>query len=948
MCEPGDAIKRFAAQGTAQAFEQFVRGTSGPLLRFLVRLLGSCDRLLLEEITQSVYIAAAQRASSYKGPSALAWLFGIAFREVLSYRRAAFRMRAREVIVSEEELAGLRAAQDSKTSQPEKYAQRQEHLELLKQALESLELRDRLPLELVYLEGLSYKEAARVLSLPQGTVKSRIHRALQTLRRSLGPLNAAPCISLLIPPNAERIGPEIPLDAEACAGSWISSALRAAAAGSGAARASTSYGISALAGKKALAVCGAAVALLLALGALWLLDSVSGSRGSEVEKPRELALPQALAGQPLSRAENSGPEKSLKKPASKTALPGRRVEKGYVWVRGVVFDAQGRPFQGVSLRLDNSCDQVRHFPGDPIQFGKWLRAYCVPALSGADGSFEVAFPVRGPAEKHLRSEDRRIASTEHYVHLIATAPDGRVRRVRLHTRPVDPPYVEISFAPLGRIKGQLLWPSEPPSGADIHVVGVFYDERPGRYDYFVRTGVSPDGSFELKDLEPGRWLLYILGLPQSWTLKERGLACEVLRNQTTQVSIPLKPKETLSGRISSPGGYGVFGATLRLLDASGLELQRLSLPPTTKLIDLTSGKPVHGRKALPEGLRLVLDISAEPTPFGFTAATPPGRYTLVLENPEGGPSETFGPFPAPAQDLELRSNWEPGACVVVKASNPEKLAPCRGRVVLFSGDKEIASKWMRLRAGEEGTPSSYLTAFFGLPSGEYAIEVTVEKQSRGISAYLRGVSAFELKPKEEKEVEVDFGVSCALQVVEDRTLHRIRAQQQQNIDPHRYFLAVPLQGRGGPQVPFTPVKGYGESDGKGRINFYLPEGKYAFYLPVEQPGGETPGKFIFGSVMLVEVNQDSCCVFKEPRPVEGRIRVTVENPFLRVLKLSLEGTTTEGLPVTLKPFPGDAGRFEIKGLPPGMWRLRLVGPDPLEPGAAKVFRYQGGDIDIAF
>lgn len=55
----------------------------------------------------------------------------------------------------------------------------------LRDALESLDLKYRLPLILYYLDGYSVKEAARAMRLPVGTVKSRLSRAKKLMQEKL-------------------------------------------------------------------------------------------------------------------------------------------------------------------------------------------------------------------------------------------------------------------------------------------------------------------------------------------------------------------------------------------------------------------------------------------------------------------------------------------------------------------------------------------------------------------------------------------------------------------------------------------------------------------------------------------------------------------------------------------------------------------------------------------
>ena len=57
--------------------------------------------------------------------------------------------------------------------------------EALRDIISALPEKLRLPLVLHYLEGFSVEETAKMLGLPPGTIKSRLHRARQTLRMQL-------------------------------------------------------------------------------------------------------------------------------------------------------------------------------------------------------------------------------------------------------------------------------------------------------------------------------------------------------------------------------------------------------------------------------------------------------------------------------------------------------------------------------------------------------------------------------------------------------------------------------------------------------------------------------------------------------------------------------------------------------------------------------------------
>jgi RNA polymerase sigma-70 factor (ECF subfamily) len=73
--------------------------------------------------------------------------------------------------------------------------ERKETQEVVQQAIESLPLPHRVVVVLFYLEGFSLKEIADVLEIPEGTVKSRLHYARESLKELLTEKRAVPGIA---------------------------------------------------------------------------------------------------------------------------------------------------------------------------------------------------------------------------------------------------------------------------------------------------------------------------------------------------------------------------------------------------------------------------------------------------------------------------------------------------------------------------------------------------------------------------------------------------------------------------------------------------------------------------------------------------------------------------------------------------------------------------------
>jgi RNA polymerase sigma-70 factor (ECF subfamily) len=96
------------------------------------------------------------------------------------------RRRRRHTVVSLDEPDAPNLADTAPG--PEETASQRELQDRIQQALTALAPEFRTAVILVDLEGHSYEDASRIMDTPIGTVRSRLHRARQALRRSLGPV----------------------------------------------------------------------------------------------------------------------------------------------------------------------------------------------------------------------------------------------------------------------------------------------------------------------------------------------------------------------------------------------------------------------------------------------------------------------------------------------------------------------------------------------------------------------------------------------------------------------------------------------------------------------------------------------------------------------------------------------------------------------------------------
>lgn len=171
-----------------RAFREEILPELDAVYRFALRLSGDPDRA--QDLTQETFLRAYRNREKYTpGTRAKSWLFTIC-RNV--FLRGEERTRRHEEIVSEAADSGPgEAALDGrvfKTAQeadPEGEFWRRVVDEEILRAIDRLPEPFRTAVTLVDREALSYEEAAGVLDVATGTLKSRLYRGRRLLQRSL-------------------------------------------------------------------------------------------------------------------------------------------------------------------------------------------------------------------------------------------------------------------------------------------------------------------------------------------------------------------------------------------------------------------------------------------------------------------------------------------------------------------------------------------------------------------------------------------------------------------------------------------------------------------------------------------------------------------------------------------------------------------------------------------
>ncbi|MDQ3642157.1 MAG: sigma-70 family RNA polymerase sigma factor [Actinomycetota bacterium] len=167
-------VVRRAQGGDASAFADLVRHYEPRLRALAYRLLE--DRDLTDDVLQEAYVRAFKALRRFRGDSSLGtWLYRITYNACIDELR-----RGRKVLPL---FSDIESGTVDRRTGPEDTAVARGDLAA---ALASLPSDLRAVVVLVDADGLDYREAAKVLGVPPGTVGSRLNRARAVLRAALG------------------------------------------------------------------------------------------------------------------------------------------------------------------------------------------------------------------------------------------------------------------------------------------------------------------------------------------------------------------------------------------------------------------------------------------------------------------------------------------------------------------------------------------------------------------------------------------------------------------------------------------------------------------------------------------------------------------------------------------------------------------------------------------
>lgn len=164
-------------QGRRNDLAELVERHHSPLIGYLYRLSGG-DRALAEDLAQEVFLRVLRSITQYRYPYPFKpWLYQIA----TNLARDHFKRAESRYVVAMPDDAALFPSE----SQPEDTFLCSAEAQSVAEAIQSLPLHQREAVVLRYYQELSLAEIADVLTIPLGTVKSRLSLGIQHLREKL-------------------------------------------------------------------------------------------------------------------------------------------------------------------------------------------------------------------------------------------------------------------------------------------------------------------------------------------------------------------------------------------------------------------------------------------------------------------------------------------------------------------------------------------------------------------------------------------------------------------------------------------------------------------------------------------------------------------------------------------------------------------------------------------
>jgi RNA polymerase sigma-70 factor (ECF subfamily) len=159
-----------------EMFENIVKAHTARIYKMIYNMTNNYETA--RELTQDVFTSAWKGFKSFRGDASVyTWLYRIALNTVFRHRREKTRQKK---FISVDEISP-----PATDNNPEKYLLQKSDREIVKKMVYSLPRECQKILILRYYEDHDYSTISKILRIPIGTVRSRLHRTVSKLEELL-------------------------------------------------------------------------------------------------------------------------------------------------------------------------------------------------------------------------------------------------------------------------------------------------------------------------------------------------------------------------------------------------------------------------------------------------------------------------------------------------------------------------------------------------------------------------------------------------------------------------------------------------------------------------------------------------------------------------------------------------------------------------------------------
>ena len=186
-----DLLLGYRCEGDRDSFDELVHRYERELFGYLRHYLGDAE--MAEDVFQQTFLQVHLKCEQFEpGRKVRPWLYAVATNQAIDMQRRNRRHRMVSLDRcatgnSDDDQGALIELLDAPDPGPDSEAESAEQRDQVRRAIENLPEQAKQVVVLVYFQGLKYREAAEVLSVPVGTVKSRLHAAIHKLSDTLDP-----------------------------------------------------------------------------------------------------------------------------------------------------------------------------------------------------------------------------------------------------------------------------------------------------------------------------------------------------------------------------------------------------------------------------------------------------------------------------------------------------------------------------------------------------------------------------------------------------------------------------------------------------------------------------------------------------------------------------------------------------------------------------------------